>query len=53
LLTAKNRKDPRELLPGDIQAMLLSAGELEGRVKTLQATMKTLDVDYTRLLLQP
>jgi hypothetical protein len=53
LLSAKNRKDPKELLPGDIQAMLLSAGELEGRVKTLQATMKTLEVDYTRLLLQP
>jgi hypothetical protein len=53
LLTAKNRKDPKELLPADIQAMLLSAGELQGRVKTLQATMKTLEVDYTRLLLQP
>jgi hypothetical protein len=53
LLTAKNRKDPKELLPGDIQAMLLSAGELEGRVRTLQATMKTLDVDFSRLLLQP
>jgi hypothetical protein len=53
LFTANNRKDPKELLPGDIQAMLLSAAELEGRVKTLQATMKTLEVDYTRLLLQP
>jgi hypothetical protein len=53
LLTAKNRKDPKELLPGDIQAMLLSAAELQGRVKTLQATMKTLDVDYTELLRQP
>jgi hypothetical protein len=53
LFTAKNRKDPKELSPGDIQAMLLSAAELEGRVKTLQATMKTLEVDYTRLLLQP
>jgi hypothetical protein len=53
LFTAKNRKDSKELLPGDIQAMLLSAAELEGRVKTLQATMKTLDADYTRLLLQP
>jgi hypothetical protein len=53
LLTAKNHKDPKELLPGDIQAMLLSAAELEGRVKTLQSTMKTLDVDYTDLLRQP
>ena len=53
LLTAKNRKDPKELLPGDIQAMLLSAAELEGRVKTLQATMKTLDVDYTEQLRKP
>jgi hypothetical protein len=46
---AKNHKDPKELLPGDIQAMLLSAAELEGRVKTLQATMKSLDIDYTAL----
>jgi hypothetical protein len=53
LLTAKNRKDPKELLPGDIQAMLLSAAELEGRVKTLQATMKTLEDDYAALLRQP
>jgi hypothetical protein len=53
LLTAKNRKDPKELLAGDIQAMLLSAAEIEGRVKTLQATMKTLEVDYTALLRQP
>jgi len=53
LLTAKNRKDPKELLPGDIQAMLLSAAELEGRVKTLQSTMKSLDIDYTALLRQP
>jgi hypothetical protein len=51
-LLAKNRKDPKELLPGDIQAMLLSAAELQGRVKTLQLIMKTLDDDYTRLLLQ-
>jgi hypothetical protein len=50
LFTAKNRKDPKELLPGDIQAMLLSAAELEGRVKTLQATMKTLDRDYAAAL---
>jgi hypothetical protein len=53
LLTAKNRKDPKELLPGDIQAMLLSAAEFEGRVKTLQMMMKTLDDDYTALLRQP
>jgi hypothetical protein len=53
LLAAKNHKDPKELLPGDIQAMLLSAAELEGRVKTLQATMKTLDVDYTEQLRKP
>jgi hypothetical protein len=53
LLIAKNRKDPKELLPGDIQAMLMSAGELEGRVKTLQATMKSLDIDYTALVRQP
>ena len=53
LLTAKNRKDPKELLPGDIQAMLLSAAEFEGRVKTLQLMIKTLDDDYTALLRQP
>jgi len=50
LLTAKNRKDPKELLPGDIQAMLLLAAELEGRVKTLQAIMKSLDEDYAAAL---
>jgi hypothetical protein len=53
LLTAKNHKDPKELLPGDIQAMMLSAAELEGRVTTLQSTMKSLDNDYTALLRQP
>jgi hypothetical protein len=53
LLIAKNRKDPKELSPADIQAMLLSSAEFEGRVKTLQATMKTLEVDYTALLRQP
>jgi hypothetical protein len=53
LLTAKNRKDPKELSPGDIQAMLLSAAEFEGRVETLQSTMKTLEDDYTALLRQP
>jgi hypothetical protein len=53
LLTAKNRKDPKELLPGDIQAMLLSAAEFEGRVTTLQSTMKTLEDDYTALLREP
>ena len=52
LLTAKN-KDPKDLLPGDIQAMLLSAAELEGRVKTLQAIMESLDIDYAALLRQP
>jgi hypothetical protein len=53
LLLAKNRKDPKELSPGDIQAMLLSAAEFEGRVKTLQLMMKTLDDGYTALLRQP
>ncbi|HZE42737.1 MAG TPA: hypothetical protein VE058_03070 [Steroidobacteraceae bacterium] len=52
-LLAKNRKDPKELLPGDIQAMLLSAAELQGRVKIVQLMMKTLDDDYTALLRQP
>jgi hypothetical protein len=53
LQIAKNPKDPKELLPGDIQAMLLSAAELEGRVKILQLTMKSLDNDYMALLRQP
>jgi hypothetical protein len=53
MLAAKNRKDSKELLPGDVQAMLLSAAEFEGRVTTLQAFMKTLDDDYRALLLQP
>jgi hypothetical protein len=53
LLTAKDHKNPKELSPGDIQAMLLSAAELEGHVKTLQAIMKPLDIDYTALLQKP
>jgi hypothetical protein len=53
LLITKNHKDPKELLPGDIQAMLLSAGELEGRVATLQSIMKELDDGYAALLQQP
>ena len=53
MLSAKNPKDPKDLLPGDIQAMLLSAAELEGRVKILQSITKSLDVDYTGLLRQP
>jgi hypothetical protein len=53
LLLPKNRKDPKELSPADIQAMLLSAAEFEGRVKTVQLMMKTLDDNYTALLRQP
>jgi hypothetical protein len=53
LLTVKDHKNPKELSSGDIQAMLLSAAELEGRVKTLQAIMKWLDIDYAALLRQP
>jgi hypothetical protein len=50
---AKNRKDPKELSPGDIQAMLLAAAEFQGRVKIVQLMMKTLEDDYTALLRQP
>jgi hypothetical protein len=50
LLTAKNRKDPKELLPSDIQTMLLSAAELQGRVTMLRLLMKSLDRDYTEAL---
>jgi len=50
LLIVKNRKDPKELSPGDIQALLLSAAELEGRVKQLQLFMQVLDADYAAAL---
>jgi len=50
LLIVKNRKDPKELSPGDIQALLLSAAELEGRVKQLQLFMQALDEDYAAAL---
>src|SRR5882724_10834844 len=50
LLLMKNRKDPKELSPGDIQALLLSAAELGGRVKQLQLFMQVLDEDYTAAL---
>jgi hypothetical protein len=50
LLIMKNRKDPKELSPGDIQALLLSAAEFEGRVKQLQLFMQALDEDYTAAL---
>ena len=53
MLITKNHRDPKELLPGDIQAMLLSAAELDGRVKTLQPLMKTLDDAYAEVLRQP
>jgi hypothetical protein len=46
LLIMKNRKDSKELSPGDIQALLLSAAELEGRVKQLLLFMEVLG-DYT------
>jgi hypothetical protein len=50
LLIVKNRKDPKELSPADIQALLLSAAELEGRVKQLQLFMQVLDEDYAAAL---
>jgi hypothetical protein len=50
LLIVKNRKDPKELSPGDIQALLLSAAELQGRVKQLQLFMQVLDEDYASAL---
>ena len=50
LLLMKNRKDPKELSPGDMQALLLSAAELEGRVKQLQLFMQVLDEDYAAAL---
>jgi hypothetical protein len=50
LLIMRNRKDPKELSPGDIQALLLSAAELEGRVKQLQLFMQVLDDDYAAAL---
>jgi len=50
LLLMKNHKDPKELSAGDIQALLLSAAELEGRVKELQLFMQVLDEDYTAAL---
>lgn len=50
LLLMKNRKDPKELSAGDIQALLLSAAELEGRVKQLELFMQVLDEDYTAAL---
>jgi hypothetical protein len=53
LLIAKNRKDPKELLPGDVLALLLSAAELEGRVKQLQLFMEVLDEDYRAALQRP
>jgi len=53
LIFAKGGKDPKDLSPSDIQAMLLSAAEFEGRVEILQQIMKPLDEDYTELLRQP
>jgi len=50
LVIMKNRKDPKELSPGDIQALLLSAAEIEGRVNQLQLFMKALDEDYAAAL---
>jgi len=49
-LITKDRGDPRELLPSDVQAMLLASAELSARLVTLEPLMKTLDDDYAALL---
>jgi cell division protein FtsB len=53
LLFAKDGADPRDLTPGDIQAMLLASAELSARIVTLEPLMKTLDDDYAALLKEP
>lgn len=46
LLIAANHKDTRDLLPNEVETMLLGCAELEARVVTLQQIMKPLAVDY-------
>jgi hypothetical protein len=46
LLIAENHKDARELLPNEVETMLLGCAELEARVETLQQIMKPLAVEY-------
>jgi len=46
LLTLENHKDPRELLPSEVETMLLACAELEARVEMLQQIMKPLEADY-------
>jgi hypothetical protein len=52
LFIAKDRKDPRDLQPVDIQALLLASAELYTRVLTLESLMRELDDGYKESLQQ-
>lgn len=50
MVFAKDHSNPKELLPGDIQTLMLSAAELSGRIVTIELMMKDLDEGYSSLL---
>jgi hypothetical protein len=50
LLIDKGHLDPKELLPGDVQAALLATAELNGTAAQLQLLMKELDDQYVAAL---
>lgn len=49
---AKDPNDPRDLLPADLQTMMLATAELTARIATLEMLMQPLDAGYTSLLAQ-
>jgi len=50
LRIARDRKDPKEFEPIDIQSMLTASAEIDARLETLQSLMKSLDDDYVEAL---
>jgi hypothetical protein len=53
LLIAQDHKDSRELLPNEVETMLLACAELEARVQTLQQLMKPIAQDYAQAPHEP
>ncbi len=50
LRIARDRKDPKEFAPVDVQTMLTASAEIDARLETLQSLMKSLDDDYVEAL---
>lgn len=53
LRIAQDHRNPRELLPSEIEMMLLACAELDARAETLQAIMQSLEQGYAAVLRAP